>query len=134
MSGIILLGTYFVQVVVIQPSLLQGETEGIAILTQYNPHGVFIALEELGYALMGISFGCIAPAFADAGRLGRALRMTLAGGCAVVILASAGFLAAYGLRREYRLEVALISIDWLVLATTSFMMGLLWRRTGRTSG
>lgn len=34
---------YFVQVSVIQPSIISGESDGIALLTQYNPHGVFIA-------------------------------------------------------------------------------------------
>lgn len=62
-SATILLIDYFVQISVIQPSLLQGETEGIAILTQYNPHGIFIALEEIGYLMMSLSFLCVAPVF-----------------------------------------------------------------------
>jgi hypothetical protein len=28
---------------------MNGETDGLSILTQYNPHGIFIALEEIGY-------------------------------------------------------------------------------------
>lgn len=39
MSAGILITNYFIQVSVIQPSLLRGETDGIALLTQYNPHG-----------------------------------------------------------------------------------------------
>lgn len=34
---------------------MHGETEGITLLTQYNAHGIFIALEELGYLLMSLS-------------------------------------------------------------------------------
>jgi len=43
---------YFVQLRTVQPSLLQGEFEGLAIISQYNPHSVFIALEELGFLVM----------------------------------------------------------------------------------
>jgi hypothetical protein len=32
-----------------QPSLLKGETEGLTLFLQYNPDGIFIALEDLGY-------------------------------------------------------------------------------------
>ena len=35
---------------------MNGETDGIALLTQYNGHGIFIAMEELGYITMSISF------------------------------------------------------------------------------
>ena len=47
-----------------QPSILLGETEGFALLTQYNPHGVFIALEDLGYFLMGMAFVFLGALFA----------------------------------------------------------------------
>ena len=58
----ILIVDYFVQIAIIQPSLLMGETEGIALWTQYNPHGIFIALEEAGYILMSFSFAGMALA------------------------------------------------------------------------
>ncbi len=35
---------YFIQLTVMQPSFLEGETEGLSLLSQYNPHGIFIAL------------------------------------------------------------------------------------------
>jgi hypothetical protein len=44
----VLLSIYFVQFSVVPVSLMNGQTEGIALLTQYNPYGVFIVLEELG--------------------------------------------------------------------------------------
>ena len=44
-------------------SVRNEETAGIALLTQYNPHGIFIALEEAGYLLMSISFLCVAVVF-----------------------------------------------------------------------
>jgi hypothetical protein len=42
-------------------SLMNGQAQGIALLTQYNPYGVFIVLEELGYLLMSLSFLFLAP-------------------------------------------------------------------------
>jgi hypothetical protein len=52
----VLLGGYFVQFSMVPVSLMNGQSEGIALLTQYNPYGVFIVLEELGYLLMSLSF------------------------------------------------------------------------------
>ena len=43
---------YFVQFTVVIPSLQAGETEGLSLFTQYNPHGLFIAGEALGYLAM----------------------------------------------------------------------------------
>jgi len=39
------------------------------MMIQYNPHGVFLALEELGYLLMSLSFLFMAPVFAGRSRL-----------------------------------------------------------------
>ena len=64
LSAGVLLGDYFVQFSVVPVSLMNGQTEGIALLTQYNPYGAFIVLEELGYLLMGLSFAFLAPVFA----------------------------------------------------------------------
>ena len=46
---------YFTQLEVVAPSLLRGETDGLALFTQYNPHGFFIALEDLGYLMLPVS-------------------------------------------------------------------------------
>src|SRR5664280_188574 len=73
-SALVLMSDYFVQVSVVQPSLVNGETEGIAILTQYNPHGVFIALEEIGYIIMSIAFISLVPVFSGSDRLNGAIR------------------------------------------------------------
>ena len=47
---------YFIQFQVAEPSLLRGETAGLALFTQYNPHGLFIALEDLGYLALCVAF------------------------------------------------------------------------------
>jgi len=74
-AGIIFVD-YFMQVSVIQPSLLNEEYDALALLTQYNPHGIFIALEEAGYLLMTFAIVFLAPVFAGPGKIRAALRWT----------------------------------------------------------
>ncbi|NOY56928.1 MAG: hypothetical protein GXP34_13230, partial [Actinobacteria bacterium] len=57
----VLVPTYFVQFSVVPSSLSAGQTEGISLLTQYNPQGLFIALEEIGFLLMSFSFLFLIP-------------------------------------------------------------------------
>jgi len=47
---------YFIQWTVVEPSILSGETAGLALFTQYNPHGLVVALEGLGYLMMNGAF------------------------------------------------------------------------------
>ena len=54
MSASVLLVDYYLQATVMQVSLEKAQLDGWAMLTQYNPNGVFIALEELGYLLMSL--------------------------------------------------------------------------------
>lgn len=121
-SATILLVDYFVQIAVIQPSLLQGETEGIAILTQYNPHGIFIALEEIGYLMMGLSFLCIAPVFSGKQRLEKTIRRVFIISFIITLISLILISAIHGLAREYRFEVVVITIDWLVLIINGILI------------
>jgi hypothetical protein len=121
-AATILMIDYFIQISVIQPSLLNGELESIAILTQYNPHGIFIALEEIGYLLMSISFLCIAPIFSETTRLEIAIRWLLIIGFVMAIIFLVIISAIYGISREYRFEVAVISIDWIVLIILGILL------------
>src|SRR5664279_1973786 len=74
-GGTVLLVDYGIQLTVLQPALLAGQTEGMSALTQYNPHGVFIALENVGYAVLGIAFLFLGAALtAGTSRLERAVR------------------------------------------------------------
>jgi hypothetical protein len=92
----VLVTDYGIQVAVVQPSLIKGETAGIGLLSQNNPHGVFIALENVGYLLLGLAFAAASVA-ADARS-----RADI----------------------EYRFEVAGIVIDWLVLIITGILLGV----------
>jgi hypothetical protein len=56
MAGTVLAGDYFLQLVVIQASLVTGEAASVAPLSMYNSPGIFLALGDLGYLLMSGSF------------------------------------------------------------------------------
>jgi hypothetical protein len=52
----VIITNYFIQWTVVQPSILSRETEGLSLFTQYNPHGIFVGLEGLGYSMMNVAF------------------------------------------------------------------------------
>ena len=128
MAALILLGNYFVQFSVVPVSLLNGETEGITLLTQYNSHGIFIVLEELGYLLMGLSFLFLAPVFSSKTRLEAAVRWIFVVGFILAMIALAVVSINYGLERQDRFEVAVISIDWLVLVVNGILIGRVFKK------
>lgn len=131
-SSMVLFADYFVQISVIQPSLLKGETDGIALMSQYNPHGVFIALEDLGYLLMSVSFLCAAPVFSGSDRIKRAICWVLSTGFVLTIISLVIISVKYGIHREYIFEVAAISINWLVLIVSGVLLSIVFRRGMRT--
>jgi hypothetical protein len=128
MAALTLVGDYFVQLAVIQPSLRAGEGDGISLLSQYNPHGVFIALEELGYLLMSLSLVCMISALSRSNRLERAIRWLFGLGFVTNLLALCWFLLRYGHERGYLFEIAVITVDWLVLIAGAFMAAAVFRR------
>ncbi|KUG04007.1 hypothetical protein ASZ90_018596 [hydrocarbon metagenome] len=128
-AATILITDYFVQISVIQPSLLNGETDGISILTQYNPHGLFIALEEIGYLMMSLAFFCVSPVFSKATRLEKSLRWVFISCFILTCLSLIMIAGQYGINREYRFEVAVITIDWMVLILSGILMSMVYRRS-----
>jgi hypothetical protein len=128
MSALILISDYFIQFSVVPVSLMNGETEGITLLTQYNAHGIFIVLEELGYLLMSLSFVFIAPVFSNSNRLENSVRWIFIGGFVLAFVALAIFSAIYGLDRQDRFEVTIISIDWLVLIVNGILLSRVFKK------
>lgn len=124
MSAIVLSVDYFIQLSVIQPSLLVGETEGIALLTQFNPHGIFIVLEELGFLFMSISFVFLVPVFSKTNALEKAIKWISVISFLFVLASFASIAMIYGVNREYRFEVAVITITWIEL----IVIGILFSR------
>ncbi len=121
MATLILFTDYFIQVSVIQPSLLAGETDGISILSQFNPHGIFIVLEEIGFLFMVISFFCLIPTFSSNNATQKAIIWTSIFGLALSIISFIVITIIHGINREYRFEVAVISVTWIELIIISFL-------------
>lgn len=127
----VLVTDYAIQLAVVQPSLLKRETDGLGMWSQLNPHGVFIALENVGYLLMALAFVATGAAMATHGRPERAARIVLITGGTATSLALIGYAAAYRADLDYRFEVAGIAIDWLVLIIAGTLLAVATRpRTG----
>jgi len=124
-SATVLLIAYFTQFSIVPISIMKGETEGIALITQYNGHGIFIALEELGYITMSISLFFLAFIFSMKDRLNKAIRLTLTLPFLVTALSFVLYSIAYGIDRDYRFEVATITINWLVTIAIGILISIL---------
>jgi len=132
-SAAILIIDYFIQISVIQPGLVNGEIDGIAILTQYNPHGIFIALEEIGYLMMSVAFLCLAPVFSGTNRLESTIRWIFIISFILTITSLIILSIFYGINREYRFEVAVITINWMVLIVSGILLSVVFKRAIRMS-
>lgn len=127
-AAAVLLITYYIQVTVMQPSIEKGQLDGWAMLTMYNPNGVFIALEELGYLLMSLAFLCLAAVFVQPGRLERSIRWLFITTFALSIGALLVAFAMHGIDRGYLFEIIVISIVWLTLIVGGLLTALVFRR------
>jgi hypothetical protein len=107
---------------------MKGEAKGIALITQYNEHGLFIAMEELGYITMSIALFFLAFAFSKNTRAEKTIRIILISQLAANNVAFIFYSIKYGIERSYRFEVATITINWLVLIIVGIMIGLHYRR------
>ena len=127
-AAAILVSDYYIQFSVIPMSLMNSETEGLALLIQYNPHGVFLALEEVGYLVMSLSFLFMAPVFANRSRLESAVRWIFIIAFILVIVSLVVISINYGLERQDRFEVVVLSINWLVLITSGILLSIVFRK------
>lgn len=117
-----LLADYIIQLTVLQPSLRRGETDGLSLFSQYNPHGIFIALENLGYLLLGLAMLTTAAVFTGRSRLERGLRWLLLTGGALTVIALPVLAVVYGTDLEYRYEVAGIALTWVTLIASGILL------------
>jgi hypothetical protein len=130
MGVAILVTDYATQLTFIQPALLLGETEGLSPWSQYNPHGIFIALENVGYLLLNLAFLFIGLAMLRMPRLWRAAGWVFAGGGALTLAALVLYSVIYRVRLDYRFEVAAIGVTWLVLIVAPVLLSIAFLRTG----
>lgn len=122
MATLVLSVDYFIQLSFIQPSLLAGETEGIALFSQFNPHGIFIILEEIGFIFMIISFSCLIPVFSGSAFIEKAIKWTFIIALILAVLSFTLITLLHGIQREYRFEVIIISITWIELIITGILL------------
>lgn len=127
-AALTLMANYWVQIAVVPVSVMQGQTEGIALLTQYNGHGIFIALEELGFSLMTIAFFFLGQSLNSNTHLEKSLKVVLTLPVILCILAIIGYSVQYGINRDYLYEVAAITINWLAAIVTGILSGFYFRR------
>jgi hypothetical protein len=121
---------YAVQLTFIQPAVLLGETEGLSPWSQYNPHGVFVALENVGYGLLNLAFLFIGIAMLrTTSRLWRAAACVFAVGGGLTLALLVLYSAFYRVRLDYRFEVTAIGVTWLVLIVAPVLLCIALVRT-----
>lgn len=124
----IMMTNYFIQWTVVVPSLQKGEIAGLSLFTQYNPHGIFIVLEALGYLVMSTAMIFVAPVFTG-GRLERTLRWLFVGsfvfGVALFVTLP---LLGYDI---VAFEVSILLINWIVLMASGALLSILFSRASR---
>jgi len=122
---------YIIQIEVMQPSILKGEMEGLVLFSQYNPHGIFIALEDLGYLMMSLSFFCIAWVFTKSDKFGKALRNLLTVSPLIAFAVYITLSLIYGKNIEYRFEVFIITLNWITSIVMSILLSIYFKRAAR---
>lgn len=121
---VVLTLTYAIQLMVLQPSLVKGETDALSLWSQYNPHGLFIATENLGYLLFGLALIGLAGIVQGQDGRSRGVQWTSAilGGLGVLALPLLGGLL--GAHLEYHYEVTSLLCAWVA----SMVIGVLIAR------
>lgn len=127
-ASVILILNYFVQINVIQASLLNGEKEAIPLWTQYNENGLFIAFEEIGYLFMSIGFLFSAFSFSKAIKQERRIQIILILSCVLSLISLLYICISFGHLKGYLFEVVIISINWLTLIICGFLSMRLFKK------
>jgi uncharacterized membrane protein YhaH (DUF805 family) len=127
-STTILFSAYFVQLSVVQPGLLAGESDGLSLLTQFNPHGAFIALEEAGFIVMSISFLFAGFTFIGQSKLEKAVRRVFTVSFVLMMITLFSVIIFYGFKKEYFLEIYAITIAWFTLIINGFLLHRLFKK------
>lgn len=122
LSAVVLLITYYTQVMIVPVSLAKNETDGLGLLIQYNSHGLFIAMEELGYILMSFSLVSLIPIFRKNKDGCFHVRLLLIISFLLSIISFAAISIIFGLEKQDRFEIAVISINWLTLIILGIML------------
>lgn len=118
-GAVILVVAFAVQIFVVQPSIIKGESEALTMWTQFNPHGGFIALESLGYLFLSLALLAVSR-LVPGRRASRLLVRIVAaalGGLGILLLPLLA--ALLGANLEYLYEVTAISLVWTAILVVS---------------
>jgi hypothetical protein len=126
--AVVILVDYFLQLTVVAPSLQAGETDGLSLFTQYDPHGLFIGLEALGYTMLTVALLFAAPVFTG-GRVERVIRGLFALSFALAMVALVA-LAVLG-HDLVAFELAVLMITWIVLIASGALLSVVFRASPR---
>ncbi len=121
---------YFVQYAVVEPSLTHGETSGLALYLLYNPRGIYIALENLGYLMLSAAFLFIGFAIPISSRAGKGIRWTFVASAVLSFVTFNAMAWHFGLNLEFGLELAIISIVWTALIVAGVLFSIFFHRLG----
>jgi hypothetical protein len=121
----IIIPDYFILWTVDLPSIISGQTGNLSIISLYNPHGIFVALESMAYIMMSVSFLFLAPVF-KGGRIEKALKWLFISG---FILAIGSFTFTSLMKYDIVVfEVGIITINVTVLIVSGILISILFRR------
>lgn len=131
---VVLTLTYGIQLMAVQPSLLKGESEYLSLWSQYNPHGLFIATESLGYLLFCLALLGLAGVVPGVDGFARGLRWTSGGLGGLGVLALPLLAGRLGTNLEYHYEVASLLCAWLASIVLGILAAVLAFRGGDRAG
>lgn len=127
----VIITDYFIQWTVVLPSILMGEAAGLYLFTQYNHHGLFVALEAMAYLMMNTSLLFVAAVFSG-GRLELALRWLFIITFVLAILSFA-FTSLLGYEIVV-FEITVIALNCIVLIVSGILLSILFRRAEHKMG
>ncbi len=130
-ASIVLDLAYAIQLMVVQPSLARGESEALTLWSQYNPHGLFIALENLGYLLACLALLAVAWLFPGGGARSRALRWWSGTWGTIGVIGLPTLALTLRFDMEYQYEVLSLVATWIGLLVLGPLLITRQRRARR---
>jgi len=128
----VILVAYLTQILAVTPSVRSGHADSVAFYTQYNPNGMFLALESVGYLLLSTSLLFLGLALSRTTRTEEYLR----GLFVIAFLASVvtGLTVTLTGSALVILEIGLITILTLTLILAGLGSAREFRRLSRFQG
>ena len=126
MYAALVVSDFFIQWTVVLPSILTDETNGLSLFSMYNPHGITLAIESLGYLVMDTALLFLAAVFDGKNRLERATRWLFIGGFISTVISFAVLSAAGNPIVVF--EVVAVTINVIVLIVAGALLGFFFMR------